>query len=63
MWNAESLRWIVVGAIGLAFILVFVLRLSPNARLRRRLKKTHSRLTSKSRRPSVQLNVKPPKEK
>jgi hypothetical protein len=36
--------------------------LSPNARLRRRRRKSHSRIVSKTNRPSVRFNVRPPKK-
>jgi hypothetical protein len=62
MWNAESLRWIVVGAVALVLAVLLLAKFSPNARLRRRLKKTHRRIVAKPRHPSVQLNVKTPKE-
>jgi hypothetical protein len=60
--NGDRMTWVVIGLILVAFGLVAVSRLAPNARLRRRLRKTHSRIVSKARQPSVQLNVKPPKE-
>jgi hypothetical protein len=50
---------IALAALGLAVLLV---RFSPNARLRRRTRRTHGRIVSKAQRPSVRLSVKPPKE-
>ena len=62
MWH-EGLVWLVFGmvAVALALLLLSVL-FSPNARLRRRLKKTHSRIVSKSGRTSVKFSVKTPPE-
>jgi len=60
--QGDGLVW---GALGVAAVVVFltvVPRLSPTARLRRRLRKTHSRIISKSEHPSVKFSVKPPKE-
>jgi hypothetical protein len=61
--RGEYLIWL---ALGLAMGLVLwtsLTRFSPGARLRRRLRKTHSRIVSKARQPSVKFSVKPPKEK
>ena len=60
--RGEYLFWL---ALGLAIVLLIVtgfFRFSPSARLRRRLRKTHSRIVSKSRQPSVKFSVKTPKE-
>jgi hypothetical protein len=54
--------WWGMGTAALAVLLVAVYRFAPGARLRRRLKKTHSRIISKSDRPSVKFSVKTPKE-
>jgi hypothetical protein len=56
---------LILGAAGVVVVILFlviVTQLSPNARLRRRLKKTHSRIVTKSERPTVKFSVKPPKE-
>jgi hypothetical protein len=54
--------WWSIAAVALSVLLASVFRLSPEARLRRRLKKTHNRIVSKSERPSVKFSVKLPKE-
>ena len=41
---------------------LFFTRLSPDSRLRRRRRKSHSPLISKARRPTVRFSVRPPKE-
>lgn len=44
-----------------AFVILLT-QLSEEARLRRRRRKNHARLISKTRKPSVRFSVKPPKE-
>jgi hypothetical protein len=56
---------LILGAAGVVVVILFLVivsRLSRNARIRRRLKKTHSRIVTKSERPTVKFSVKPPKE-
>ena len=60
--HGAGLIWGVIAVAAVVVLLVILSRLSPNARLRRRLRKTHSRIVSKSREPSVKFSVKPPKE-
>ena len=60
--HGENLIWGVVGVMAVIVLFVSIARLSPSARLRRRLKKTHSRFTSKAHEPSVKFSVKPPKD-
>lgn len=60
MSRADFVAWGIVGV--MAFVVLVRLVFSPNARLRRRLKKTHGRIISKSRLPAVRLSVKPPKK-
>jgi hypothetical protein len=63
--HSNWLFWSVVGiaaVIGVVLLLILLPRLSPDARLRRRLRKTHSRIVSKTQRPSVKFSVKTPKE-
>jgi hypothetical protein len=63
--HSEWLIWTLAGvaaAITVALLLIMLPRLSPNARLRRRLRKTHSRIVSKGRQPSVKFSAKTPKE-
>lgn len=62
MQQMDHWTWAIAGVVTVAILFVLAFRLSPRARLRRRLKKTHSRIVSKARRPSVQLSVKTPKE-
>jgi hypothetical protein len=52
----------VCSAVALIGLIVAILFVSPTARLRRRLKKTHGRIVSKSERPSVKFSVKTPKK-
>lgn len=52
-----------LGLIVLAILVVLGFTiLSPEARLRRRRRKSHSRLVSKSHRPTVRFSVRPPKK-
>jgi len=50
-----------LGVMGLG-LFFGVMAFSPNARLRRRLRKSHSPLISKGKRPAIQLSVKVPKD-
>jgi hypothetical protein len=52
----------IVAAIAMALLLFFSLKVWPNARMRRRLRRTRDPIVSKSRQPSVKFSVKPPKE-
>jgi hypothetical protein len=61
MHAAPVFFWIVVGVFFIALLALAGLRLSSGARMRRRLRRVHSRVVSKSKGPSVQLSVKPPK--
>jgi len=54
--------WLIVGLIAVGIVITLASQLSPEARLRRRRRKSHSRIISKSGRPSVKFSVKPPKE-
>ena len=54
--------WMAAGVAGVLLLLVALTRLTANARLRRRLKKTRGRIVSKAHEPSVKFSVKPPKE-
>jgi hypothetical protein len=58
----DRLIWGAVGAAALVVFLMAIARFSPSARLRRRLRKTHSRIASKAHEPAVKFSVKPPKE-
>jgi hypothetical protein len=60
MQNLGFFAWGIVGLITVGLLLVLF---SPNARLRRRLRKTHSRIASKSHRPTVRFSVKSPRKK
>jgi cytochrome c biogenesis protein CcdA len=56
--------WYVFGAAGVvvAAFLFWNFALKPEARLRRRLRKTHSRIVSKARRPTVRFSVRLPRK-
>ncbi len=55
--------WWLVGVAGVALLIWGLAALNPEARLRRRLRKTHSRIVSKARKPMVRFNVRTPKKK
>jgi hypothetical protein len=59
--RADNFVWLVTGL--LVLMIVGGIFLRPNARLRRRLKRTHSRIQSRGRQPSVKFSVKTPKTK
>jgi hypothetical protein len=54
--------WLVAGLIAVGIVITLAFQLSPDARLRRRRRKSHSRIISKSGRPTVKFSVKTPKE-
>jgi hypothetical protein len=54
--------WVIVGLIAVGIVITFASQLTPDARMRRRRRKSHSRIVSKSTRHSVKFSVKPPKE-
>ena len=59
--SKDVLGWALLAIVAIALVLILVF-FSPPARLRRRLRRTHSRIVTKSSRPSVKFSVKPPKE-
>jgi hypothetical protein len=61
--KGNAFFWSVIGlaAIGLMFTLAFYL--PAEARLRRRRRKSHNKIISKSRKPIVRFSVRPPKDK
>lgn len=61
MWH-DVLTWLAFGLATVALLLLLAAVFSPNARLRRRLRKTHNRIISKTDRPSVKFSVKTPPE-
>jgi hypothetical protein len=58
----DGMVWGILGMVAVVGLLGLFLNLSPNARLRRRLRRTHSRIISKAQQPSVKLSVKTPKD-
>jgi hypothetical protein len=59
--NAVVLAIVVLVGIGLG--LAFTSYFSEEARMRRRRRKSHSKIISKTRRPIVRFSVRPPKKK
>ncbi len=57
----DMLVWGLVGLMGVGLALWFAVA-SPEARMRRRRRKSHSRIVSKAKRPMVKFSVRPPKE-
>lgn len=62
MMHDDFLVWGLFGLLGLGLVIWFALA-SPEARLRRRRRKSHSRIVSKARHPTVKFSVRPPKDK
>jgi formate-dependent nitrite reductase membrane component NrfD len=54
--------WMIVGLVAVGLVITLFSQLSPEAKLRRRRRKSHSRIVSRSARHSVKFSVKPPKE-
>ena len=63
MLHSDRLFWWFVGLILFSLLGLLLSQLSPNARLRRRRRKSHARIVSKSARPTVRFSVRPPKDK
>ena len=57
----DVLFWVLLAIFAIVVVLAWVF-FSPPARLRRRLRKTHSRIVSKTQRPSVKFSVETPKD-
>jgi hypothetical protein len=62
MRNGEWVLWLVAVLLLAGFCFAIASFYSAGARLRRRRRRSHSRLISKTSRPSVRFSVKPPKE-
>ena len=58
----DWLIWWFVALIVVGLIGVLLFQLSPDARLRRRRRKSHARIVAKSRRPMVRFSVRPPRK-
>ena len=62
MMHSEWLAWWSIGVIAVGALAAVAFQMSRPARLRRRRRKSHSRLVSKSKQPTVKFSVRPPKE-
>jgi hypothetical protein len=62
MLHGDRLFWWLIGLILFSLVGLVLSQFSPNARLRRRRRKSHARVVSKSGRASVRFSVKSPKE-
>ncbi len=62
MAREDAMIWFAIGLIGITALVVLAFNLSSEARLRRRRRRSHSRIVSSARRPVVKFSVKPPKE-
>jgi hypothetical protein len=60
--SADWFVFFIIALIAVGLVITLAFQLSPDARLRRRRRKSHSRIVSKSSRPSVKFSVKTPKE-
>jgi len=63
MLRNDSLFWCLVAFIAVGCIIAATFHFTGDARLRRRRRKSHSRLISKARQPTVKFSVKVPEEK
>jgi hypothetical protein len=55
--------WWLFGVVALFLGVIIVRQLSPDSRLRRRRRKSHGPIVSKSRKPLVRFSVRPPRDK
>ena len=62
MMRDDLLLFVLLAIVGLGGALALA-AFSPAAKLRRRRRKSHSRIVSKSRRPMIRFSVRPPKDK
>ena len=62
MTRNASLVWWIIGLIVVGALVPLVSYVTRDARLRRRRRKSHSRIISKARQPSVRFSVRPPEE-
>jgi len=58
----DTVIWFALGLIALTAIIVLGFNITSEARLRRRRRKSHSRIISSARQPTVKFSVKPPKD-
>ncbi len=58
----DRLVLVYVGLMALVLLGAVALQLTPSARLRRRRRRSHARLVSKSRKPMVRFSVRRPKD-
>ncbi len=63
MMSDGWLSWSVGGVVFVGVAVLVASQFSPEARLRRRRRKSHSPIVSKTRRPTVKFSVTVPKEK
>ena len=61
--NGSLVFWCVLGVATLGLALALTFYFSGDSRLRRRRRKSHSKIISKARKPIVRFSVRPPKEK
>jgi hypothetical protein len=62
MVRIENWIWYLIAFVAVGGVVAFGLQLSSEARMRRRRRKSHSRIMTKGRRQTVKFSVKPPKE-
>ena len=63
MLHDDSLLWLVLAFMAAGCVVAIVAHFSNEARLRRRRRKSHSRIVSKARHPAVKFSVKTDNEK
>ena len=62
MFSGDRVFWILCGLAVMVLAAVFAFQWSATARLRRRRRKSHGPIISKSKRPMVRFSVRRPKE-
>ena len=62
MLRNDSLFWCLIAFLAVGCIIATVYYFGGESRLRRRRRKSHSRLTSKARQPTVKFSVKTPED-
>ena len=62
MLRGDDLIWAMIGVLFIGAIVFVVMHFTSESRLRKRRRKSHTRVITKANKPMVKFSVKPPKE-